>query len=82
MWSTVKDKLKTELKSHQPTNTTQSPKNGITPSEIATLNINAYFLALFRLLTLVQKYESGQIIEPSSKTLAKIKHSALKYVHK
>ncbi len=50
-------------------------------SEIATLNINAYYLALFRLLTLIQKYDT-KLIQVSSKTLDKIKHSALKYVHK
>ena len=43
-------------------------------SEIATLNINAYYLALFRLLTLIQKYET-KLIEVSSKTLDKIKHN-------
>lgn len=48
---------------------------------MGTLNINAYYLALFRLLTLVDKYES-KLIEGSSKTIDKIKHSALKYVHK
>lgn len=51
MWENVKEKLKSELKSHQ-----KGPSVAMNHSEVATLNINAYFLALFRLLTLVQKY--------------------------
>lgn len=57
MWQTVKQKLKVELKSHKNSEANR-PSN---QSELVTLNINAYFLGLFRLLTLINKHEAKDI---------------------
>ena len=71
MLEKVKLKLKGDLKD-------TDNKNDLIDSEVVSLNINAYYLALFRLLTLISKHEKNN----SSETVCKLKHYCLKYIHK